>query len=104
MAKSGIMGRIRNNRLDVRYVLIAKKSQVRGERKLGQMPRELRVPTVYCGTGISHHAYHGRPRWISGNIAPIVRANAVIAAAQRVTGRRHSAWTMRRMAEINVPT
>src|SRR5215467_3080079 len=103
MAKSGIMGRNRNNRLDVRYVLIAKKSHVNGDRKLGQIPRELSVPTVYCGIGINHQAYQGLPRWTRGNIAPIMRANAVIASAQRVTGRRHSASTIRRIAEISVP-
>ena len=38
-----------------------------------------------------------------GNIAPIISAKAVITSAQRVTGRRHPAFTSRRMAEISVP-
>ena len=38
-----------------------------------------------------------------GNIAPIIRANTVITSAQRVTGRRHPAFTSRRIAEMSVP-
>ena len=38
-----------------------------------------------------------------GNRPPIISANAVMTSAQRVTGRRHSAWTSRRIAEISVP-
>ena len=36
-----MMGRSRKVTLPVRYVLMAKKSQTRGERKFGQMPRSL---------------------------------------------------------------
>src|SRR6266446_5007020 len=91
-AKSGMIGSARNNRLDNRYVLMAKKSHASGDRKFGQSPRSL-------GYGINHHASQGRPRWISGNMAPIDSANAVITSAQRVTGRRHVAFTIRSMAE-----
>ena len=60
---------------------MAKKSQTSGERKLGQISRAL-------GYGASQKASHGRPRWMIGNIAPIISANTVITSAQRVTGRR----------------
>src|ERR1051326_975087 len=95
-AKSGIIGRKRNRTLPVRYVLIAKKSQAAGDRKFGQICRSL-------GYGNSQNASHGRPRWMIGNIAPIISANAVMTSAQRVTGRRHPALTSRRIAEISVP-
>ena len=75
---------------------MAKKSQTSGERKFGQMWRSL-------GYGISQKNSHGRPRWTIGNIAPIISANAVMASAQRVTGRRQPAFTSRRIAEISVP-
>ena len=76
--------------------MIAKKSQTSGERKFGQISRLL-------GYGISQKNSHGRPRWMIGNIAPIISANAVITSAQRVTGRRQPALTSRRIAEISVP-
>src|SRR4051794_27787343 len=38
-----------------------------------------------------------------GNRPPIISAKAVMNSAQRVTGRRHSALTSRRIAEISVP-
>src|SRR5207247_949741 len=95
-AKSGIIGSSRKRTLPVRYVLIAKKSHTSGDRKLGQIPR-------WFGYGISQNASHGRPRWMIGNIAPIIRANTVIASAHRVTGRRHAAFTRRRIAEMSVP-
>ena len=38
-----------------------------------------------------------------GNIAPMISANTVMTSAQRVTGRRHSAFTSRRIAEMSVP-
>src|SRR5262245_41822476 len=95
-AKSGIIGRNRNNRLPVRYVVIAKKSQTSGERKFGQIRRLL-------GYGMSQKNSHVRQRWSIGNIAPIISANAVITSAQRVTGRRQPAFTRRRIAEISVP-
>src|SRR5712671_6731318 len=75
---------------------MAKKSQTRGERKFGQIIRPL-------GYGISQKNSHGRPRWMIGNSAPIISANAVITSAQRVTGRRQPALTSRRIAEISVP-
>src|SRR5512141_1166243 len=40
-AKSGIIGRIRNSTLPVRYVLMAKKSQTSGDLKFGQINRLL---------------------------------------------------------------
>jgi hypothetical protein len=95
-AKSGIIGRNKKSTLPVRYVLMAKKSQTSGERKFGQIMRSL-------GYGNSQNASHGRPRWMSGNIAPIINANTVITSAHRVTGRRHPAFTRRRIAEISVP-
>ena len=60
---------------------MAKKSQTSGERKFGQISRAL-------GYGASQKNSHGRPRWMIGNIAPIISANTVITSAQRVTGRR----------------
>src|SRR5207247_2090743 len=66
-AKSGIIGSARKSRLPVRYVLIAKKSHTSGDRKFGQMPRSL-------GYGTSQKNSHGRPRWMIGNIAPIISA------------------------------
>src|SRR6516164_6020642 len=95
-AKSGIVGRSRNKVLPVRYVEIAKKSQASGDRRFGQICRSL-------GYGISQKKSQGRPRWMIGNIAPIISANTVITSAHRVTGRRHVAFTSRRIAEINVP-
>src|SRR5690242_4208411 len=95
-AKSGIIGRNRNSTLPVRYVEIAKKSQTSGDRKLGQIIR-------WFGYGTSQKNSHGRPRWMIGNIAPIINAKAVITSAQRVTGRRQPALTRRRIAEISVP-
>src|SRR5439155_21601903 len=82
--------------LPVRYVVIAKKSHTNGDRKFGQMSR-------WLGYGMSQKNSHGRPRWMIGNIAPIISANTVITSAQRVTGRRHVAFTRRRIAEISVP-
>src|SRR5271170_6062659 len=95
-AKSGIMGSSRNVTLPSRYVLMAKKSHRSGERIFGQRPRSL-------GYGKSQKATHGRPRWITGKVAPIERAKTVITSAQRVTGRRQVAFARRRMAEIKVP-
>ena len=82
--------------LPVRYVAMAKKSHTSGERKLGQISR-------WLGYGMSQKNSHGRPRWMIGNIAPIISAKTVIASAQRVTGRRHVALTRRRIAEMSVP-
>src|SRR5204863_4324417 len=75
---------------------MAKKSQTSGDLKFGQIIRSL-------GYGKSQNASHGRPRWMIGNIAPIISAKAVITSAQRVTGRRQPALTSRRIAEISVP-
>ncbi len=75
---------------------IAKKSHTSGERKFGQISRLL-------GYGISQKNSHGLPRWMIGNRPPIISANAVMTSAQRVTGRRHPAFTSRRIAEISVP-
>ena len=75
---------------------MAKKSHTSGDRKFGQMPR-------WFGYGTSQKKSHGRPRWMIGNIAPIIRAKTVIASAHRVTGRRHLALTSRRIAEMSVP-
>ena len=76
--------------------MIAKKSQTSGERKFGQICRSL-------GYGISQKNSQGRPRWMIGNIAPIISANTVMTSAQRVTGRRQPAFTSRRIAEMSVP-
>ncbi len=76
--------------------MIAKKSQTSGDRKFGQISRSL-------GYGNSQNASHGRPRWMIGNIAPIISAKTVITSAQRVTGRRQPASTRRRIAEMSVP-
>ncbi len=95
-AKSGIVGRKRKSELPVRYVEIAKKSHTSGDRKFGQICRSV-------GYGMSQKNSHGRPRWTMGNIAPIISAKTVMTSAQRVTGRRHSALTRRRIAEMSVP-
>src|SRR5204863_5522754 len=91
-----MVGRRRNSVLPVRYVVIAKKSQTSGDLKFGQINRLL-------GYGMSQKNSHGRPRWMIGNIAPIISANAVMTSAQRVTGRRQPALTRRRIAEMSVP-
>ena len=75
---------------------MAKKSQTSGERKFGQIMPLARIRE-------QPEASHGRPRWMIGNIAPIISANTVITSAQRVTGRRQPALTSRRIAEISVP-
>ena len=90
------MGYKRKMRLPVRYAEMAKKSQARGERKLGQISRSL-------GYGISQKNSQGLPKWIMGKMAPIESANTVITSAQRVTGRRQVALAKRRIAEISVP-
>src|SRR3954452_15235074 len=95
-AKSGIIGSTRKSTLPVRYVVIAKKSHTSGDRKVGQISRLL-------GYGISQKNSHGRPRWMIGNIAPIISAKAVMTSAHRVTGRRQPAFTSLRIAEISVP-
>ena len=77
-------------------MVIAKKSQTSGDRKFGQISR-------LFGYGISQKNSHGRPRWMIGNIAPIISAKTVMTSAQRVTGRRQPASTRRRIAEISVP-
>src|SRR2546427_762837 len=82
--------------MPLKYVLIEKKSQTSGDRKFGKFCR-------FDGYGISQKNSHGRPRWMIGNSAPIISANAVITSAQRVTGRRQPAFTSRRIAEISVP-
>src|SRR6185312_3153589 len=82
--------------LPVRYVEIAKKSHTSGDRKFGQISRS-------DGYGVSQKNSQGRPRCTIGNIAPMISANTVMTSAQRVTGRRHSAFTRRRIAEISVP-
>ena len=46
---------------------------------------------------------HGRPACISGNISAVRSENTVSSSAARVTGRRHSAWDRRNMAEIMMP-
>src|SRR5207237_4958800 len=91
-----MVGSRRNSELPVRYVEIAKKSHTSGDRKFGQICRSL-------GYGMSQKKSHGRPRWTMGNMAPIISAKTVMTSAQRVTGRRHSAFTRRRIAEISVP-
>ncbi len=40
---------------------------------------------------------------MSGKSEPVISAKVVIASAQRVIGRRHSACTTRRIAEMSVP-
>src|SRR6185295_12103224 len=75
---------------------MAKKSQTSGDLKFGQSNRLL-------GYGISQKNSQGRPRWMIGNIAPIIRAKTVMTSAQRVTGRRQPAFTRRRIAEMSVP-
>src|SRR5215831_10355255 len=91
-----MIGSRRKRLLPVRYVEIAKKSHASGERRFGQICRSL-------GYGISQKNSHGRPRWMMGNIAPIISEKTVMTSAQRVTGRRHVALTSRRIAEISVP-
>src|SRR4051794_38246488 len=63
----------------VKYVLMAKKSQTSGERKLIH-----RGPRVF-GYGNTQNASHGRPMWISGNRPAHMTANSVIASAARLT-------------------
>src|SRR5579859_5987767 len=75
---------------------MAKKSQASGERNCDQIWRSL-------GYGIIQKKSQGLPKWIMGNMPPIIKAKRVITSAQRVMGRRQVALARRRMAEINVP-
>src|SRR3990172_10933145 len=63
----------------VKYVLIAKKSQTSGDRKLIH-----RDPRVF-GYGNIQNASQGRPMWMRGNSPAHMTANSVIASAARFT-------------------
>ena len=52
---------------------------------------------------VSNNILSGWPRSNIIWIPPIIRANTVIASAARVIGLRHSAWEIRKIAEIRVP-
>ena len=82
----------------VKYVEIAKKSQMSGLRKLVHSgPRKL-------GDGTNQSApNHGRPMWISGKSAAHITANSVIASAERLIEVRHFWRNRNKIAEISVP-
>ena len=56
-----------------------------------------------CGCRITFSARSGRPRSSSTLPTPKNSTSTVMTSAIRVIGRRHSACTMRRIAEISVP-
>ena len=76
---------------------IADGSQTSGERGLGQAPRFQSYGKV------QYIVRQGRPEWISGNCTAVSSEKIVSTSAARVTGRRHSAWVSRRMAETMIP-
>ena len=68
-----------------------------GLRKFGQM-------LIAFGYGNSQYAdSHGRPVWISGNMAAQATAKIVIASAARLIDMRHCCRNSSRTAEISVP-
>src|SRR5262249_38710013 len=96
VAKSGIMPMYQNSSDTVMYVLTAKTSQSRGERKLGQMALAL-------GIGKTNQMNQTRPTWMPGNMPAQITAKIVIASAERFTAVRHFCLNRQRIAEIRVP-
>src|SRR5689334_19562291 len=80
----------------VRYVVTAKTSQIRGERKLTHRKRQF-------GSGTSQYANHVRPRWMSGNNPAVMTAKIVMASAERLIAVRQRCRKRWRMAEMSVP-
>ena len=93
VAQSGMMGRSRNVTLPVMSLLIGQEIPDEGRAKI-------RPDASLARVRISQKNSQGRPKWMTGNCPPMTKANTVIASAHRVTGRRHVAFTRRRMAEI----
>src|SRR3989304_309162 len=81
----------------VKYVLIAKKPQTRGDRKFTQ-----RDPRVF-GYGATQSASHGLPIWMMGKMPAHITANRVIASAARLTDVRHRWRSRNKTAEMSVP-
>ncbi len=75
--------------LHVRYTVMLDTSQMSGDRR--------------CGCSSTFSARSGRPRSSSTLPTPKNSTRTVITSAMRVIGRRHSAWTSRRIAEMSVP-
>ena len=87
--------------LAVRYVRIALGSQTNGDRMLGQTPRAKSHGMIH---GIGKAALQGRPSCTKGaERSAAIREKTVSTSAARVTGRRHSAWVRRSIAEIMIP-
>ena len=61
------------------------------------------MPIVFGYGSSQYAASHGRPVWISGNIAAQATANSVIASAKRLIDVRQSCLSSSRIAEISVP-
>src|SRR5262249_17297365 len=81
----------------VKYVLIAKKSQMRGDLKLTQSG-----PRAY-GKGIIQNPSQARPLGKTGNNPAHMTAKSVMASAARLTDVRQRCRNRNRMAEISVP-
>ena len=72
------------NRSDVvKYVETANTSHMSGLRNCGH------IEPMSFGSGIIHHANHGRPVWSSGNRPAHMTAKIVIASAERLMLMRH---------------
>src|SRR5438874_13679641 len=67
------------NRIDVvKYVVTANTSHISGLRNCGH------IEPMSLGSGIIHHANHGRPVCKSGNRPAAITAKIVIASAERL--------------------
>ena len=95
-ARSGIKAMNTNSELPMRYVPTALGSHTNGERTLGHTPRAKSY-------GNTQKSRQGLPTWNSGVCSAAISENTVITSAARVTGRRHSAWVSRSIAEIIIP-
>src|SRR5580698_5719432 len=78
VARSGTMPMYQNSTEVVRYVDTANTSHISGLRNCGHIER------MSFGSGIIHHANHGRPVWSSGNKPAAMTAKIVIASAERL--------------------
>ena len=76
MAMSGIIPRMKNRLLAVRYVVIARTSHARGDRKFGHNPPKFGIGNIQCAT-------QTLPRWMKGNNPAVAKPNTVTASALR---------------------
>src|SRR6267142_1957240 len=76
VARSGTMPMYQNSTDVVRYVVTANTSHISGLRNCGH------IEPMSFGSGIIHHANHGRPVWSSGNNPAAMTAKFVMSHAQ----------------------